>query len=62
MLLTTAEAAAKIGVSVPTVTRLAREGRLTPVRKLDGNRGAYLFEAAEVERYARQALTDGEVA
>lgn len=44
-LLTTAEAADRLGVSIWTVSRWVREERLTPARKLTGLRGAYLFDA-----------------
>lgn len=51
--LTTAEAAALIGCSVPTVTRMALDGRLAELRKLPGLRGDRLFQRAEVERAAQ---------
>lgn len=50
--LTTAEAAAVLGCSVPTVTRMARDGRLVMLRKLPGLRGDRLFERSEVDRAA----------
>ncbi len=59
-LLTTRDAAARLGVSVPTVTRLARDGELHAEAKAPGARGAYLFDpdavaALKAERDARSA-------
>lgn len=55
-LLPTAEVASLLGVHVSTVPRLVRSGRLTPVTKLPGKRGAYLFDPAEISAYiARSA-------
>lgn len=51
-LLTTAQVADILGKSVPTVNRWAVEGVLTPVQKLPGRTGAYLFDRAEIERVA----------
>lgn len=47
-LLTTAEAAARLGVSTKTIYRRVQAGSLVPVRKLDGIRGAYLFDPATI--------------
>lgn len=49
-LITTAEVAERLGVSIPTVNRWVRDGRLTPVQKLPGIRGANLFRADDIER------------
>jgi hypothetical protein len=43
-LITTAEAAERLKVSIPTVNRWVRDGRLQPVQKLPGIRGANLFD------------------
>lgn len=51
-LVTTAEAAEILRCSVPTVTRMARDGRLVVLRKLPGLRGDRLFERSEVDRAA----------
>lgn len=51
---TTAEAAARLGVHVNTVNRMAKDGRLTPVVKGPGLRGAYVFTEAEVDRVKRE--------
>lgn len=48
--ITAREAATALGCSVPTVSRMARDGRLTPVRDVP----FYLFERSEVERLAAQ--------
>lgn len=47
-LVTTAHIAVAYGVSRETVRRWVRDGRLTPVGKLAGVRGAYLFPATAV--------------
>lgn len=59
-LLTTRDVAVELGVSVPTVTRLARDGDLHAEAKAPGSRGAYLFDpnavaAFKAERDARGA-------
>lgn len=56
-LMSTREVARCLGVSVPTVTRLAREERLNPAQKLDGLRGAYLFDPADVAALADELAT-----
>ena len=48
-LLTTAEVAEVLGISVPTVNRWAANGRLQPAQKLPGLRGHYLFRAQDVD-------------
>lgn len=53
-IITTAEAAHRLGLPVRTLTRWARVGRIEPAAKLPGLRGAYLFDAAEVERVASE--------
>lgn len=50
----TAEAARILRCSVPTVNRWAASGRLTPVVRAPGRRGARLFDRADVERLARE--------
>jgi excisionase family DNA binding protein len=47
---TTAEVAAALGVHVKTVHRMVREGRLTPLLKVPGRTGAYIFTAEEAAR------------
>ena len=50
-LLTTAEAAAAIGLqSVSTISRWVESGRISPAMKLPGATGPFLFDPAEVER------------
>lgn len=53
-LLTTAETAAMLGRSPRTVARLAAEGELPYVQKLEGVRGSYLFDRGTVQLFARQ--------
>jgi excisionase family DNA binding protein len=52
---TTAEAAAALGVHVKTVHRMVNEGRLTPLLKVPGRTGAYIFAASEVDRAVSEA-------
>lgn len=49
--LTTSDLADLAEVTVPTVTRWVAEGRVSPVHKGKGLRGAFLFERHEVERF-----------
>lgn len=51
--LTTAEVAATLGVDVRTVHRWVTAGELTPLTKLPGLRGAYLFARSDVEALVR---------
>jgi excisionase family DNA binding protein len=48
-LLSTAETADRLGVSVSTVTRLAESGRLPIAHRMPGKTGAMLFEEADVD-------------
>lgn len=45
----TTEAAEVLGVDPATITRMAKDGRLTG-RKLPGATGAWVFDLADVER------------
>lgn len=56
-LLTTAQTADRLGISVPTVNRWAAGGRLPFVQKLEGPRGAYLFDPDVID-----ALTESKSA
>lgn len=47
--MTTAEAAEALDVSVKTVTRWVAAGKLTPIKRLPGKRGALIFAASDVE-------------
>lgn len=49
-LLTTAQSAADLGVSLRTFGRLVNAGLIRPEMKLPGRTGARLFHRAEVER------------
>jgi hypothetical protein len=49
-LISSAEVAQRLGCDVRTVHRKVLRGQLTPLGKIDGLRGAYLFDAAEVAR------------
>lgn len=50
----TAEVARILRVDVRTVHRMADDGRLTPILKIPGRTGPYLFDPAEVEAYRNQ--------
>jgi predicted site-specific integrase-resolvase len=51
VLLTSAEACERLdNIDRSTLSRWVLTGRITPVQKLPGLRGAFLFEPAEVER------------
>ena len=54
-LMTVGEVAARLGVSIRTVHRMAEDGRLRAATKLPGPKGAWLFERADVERFAAAA-------
>ena len=49
-LLTTAELAARLGVSPSAISRRVAAGTLKPVRKMPGKRGAFLFDASQIEQ------------
>ena len=51
-LITAEEAAAILGCSGRTVRRKAAAGHLTPIRKLPGDTGAWLYLRADVMRLA----------
>ncbi len=54
-LIPTAEVAALLGVSTKTISRWAADGRLTPVFKAPGLRGALLFDRQTVDNYAKES-------
>lgn len=60
-MLTTKQAANIIGVSPMQISRLVRGGHLEPAIKAPGKRGAYLFEASEIEYFktVRELQTAG---
>ncbi|MFW6033830.1 MAG: helix-turn-helix transcriptional regulator [bacterium] len=49
-LLTTVEAADRLGRNRWYVIRLVKRGELTPAAQAPGRRGAYLFDAGDIER------------
>lgn len=57
-LLSTAEVARSLGVTVTTVNRWAGQGRIVEVAKGPGLRGARLFDAADVAQIAQQLAGD----
>jgi len=46
------EAEQLLGVSQSTLNRWIKRGLIRPARQLPGYRGAYLFDRADVERFA----------
>lgn len=60
-LMTTKQVAEATRKSVSTVGRLARKGVIPSVHKLDGETGAYLFDAEQIANYVA-SLTTAEVA
>lgn len=54
-LLTTSEVAARLGVARQTVVQRVQRGALVPATKLNGPRGAYLFDAEQVDALAADA-------
>ncbi|MEU3475336.1 helix-turn-helix domain-containing protein [Rhodococcus sp. NPDC006774] len=51
-LLSTVEVAARLRVHHATVARMVLDGRLAARHRAPGPRGAFLFDPAEVERFA----------
>ena len=47
--LSTTEVAAEFGVDRSVIVRRVKAGQLTPVQKLPGHTGAYLFDRAAVQ-------------
>jgi excisionase family DNA binding protein len=54
-LITAAEAADLLELSIRTVHRMAEDGRLRAATKLPGTKGAWLFERTEVLRQRSEA-------
>jgi excisionase family DNA binding protein len=54
-LLTTRDVADRLGVTPSTVSRLVARGDLTPVFKLAGPRGAFLFRPADIDQLEQAA-------
>lgn len=52
--LTSATACSLLGIDRSTLTRWVQSGRVTPVFKLPGSTGAYLFDRDDVERLREQ--------
>jgi excisionase family DNA binding protein len=50
------QACALLGVHRATLLRWAASGRVTPVHKMPGTNGAFLFSRAEITRLARERL------
>jgi excisionase family DNA binding protein len=48
----TAEACEALGVSKDTLIRMAARGDITPLHKMPGVNGAYVFDRAEIEELA----------
>lgn len=57
-LIATREASALLGVTTRTVARWVDEGTLTPAAQAPGPRGAYLFDAEQVECLAAERTAE----
>lgn len=55
-LITTAQAADRLALSIWHVAKLARTGQLPYAQKLPGQKGAYLFDAAVIDELATERL------
>lgn len=53
-LLTTRQVSEKLGISIPTLNRWVREGRITPAAEGEGVRGARWFEEDQVLELAKE--------
>lgn len=53
-LVPSSDAAARLGIDRRTLTRWVEAGRIAAATKLPGLRGAYLFDAAEIDRVASE--------
>ena len=57
---TSRDAAARLGVDVRTLHRWTKAGRIAPLLKVPGYRGAYVFDVADVEALAAERATTKE--
>jgi hypothetical protein len=55
-LITTAQAAERLALSIWHVAKLARTGQLPYAQKLPGQKGAYLFDPAVIDQLATERL------
>lgn len=53
-LLTTTQAAERLQVSVPTLNRWVRQGRIAPAVQAPGVRGARLYDPADIDALAAE--------
>lgn len=53
-LIATREASVLLGVTTRTVARWVDDGTLTPAAQAPGPRGAFLFDADEIDAYAAE--------
>lgn len=56
-LIATREVAERLGVSIATVNRMAKDGRLPPAARAPGLRGAQLYDPAKVEALDHEMRT-----
>ena len=56
-LISTKEASSILGESIKNTLRRVEAEQLTPVKKLPGLRGAYIFDRAEVEKLSATLKT-----
>ena len=55
--ISTAEAAALLGVSIRTIHRLVVSGALKPLLKYPGKTGGFLFARSTIDRYMSRRTT-----
>lgn len=58
-LIGSAEAARRLGVTRSKLQRLVNAGRIQPMQKGEGLRGAMIFDASVIDRYARSRESGG---
>lgn len=56
--ISTAEAAALLGVSIRTIHRLVASGALKPLLKYPGKTGGFLFARSTIDRYMSRRTAD----
>ena len=54
-LLSSADACAALDIDRSTLTRWVQSGKVTPVKKLGGRTGAYVFTSTEIDRVKAEA-------
>lgn len=58
-LIGSAEAARRLGVTRSKLQRLVTQGRIQPIQRGEGLRGAMVFDASAIDRYGRSRESGG---